>query len=223
MTQIKSPTIERFISERVHTIQFKDEFVNGKPAHPQDWQSTVDDYCKRTETTRNKIGKVWIPFQVGQAYNPGVEEILQLLYNAIGVYSIPDIMDGRSHLWHKITGDDINPIHGDYWPSYLGEKEICSYGGRVVVVLSDEGVKWLNEIADTVKAYIPVDVPTTKPTKEKCEGEILDEEVNKLIEQFNTYLYEDDTDWSIGTKLIQQFWDPKSNLKIVQSLREGSL
>ena len=57
----------------------------------------------------------------------------------------------------------------------------------------------------------------------KCEGEILDEEVKKLIEQFDTYLYEDETDWSIGTKLIQQFWDPKANLKIVQSLREGSL
>jgi hypothetical protein len=61
------------------------------------------------------------------------------------------------------------------------------------------------------------------PTRKKSEGEILDEEVEKLIEQFDTYLYEDETDWSIGTKLIQQFWDPKANLQIVQSLWEGSL
>ena len=85
------------------------------------------------------------------------KERIESIMNAIGVYNVPDIMDGRSYLWHKITGNDIFPTHGDYWPSYLGNKEICSYGGRVVVVLSDEGVKWLNEIVDKVKAYIPVE------------------------------------------------------------------
>jgi hypothetical protein len=48
-------------------------------------------------------------------------------------------------------------FEGNYWHDYLGDKNIAAVGGRVVVVLSDEGVKWLNEIVDKVKSYIPVE------------------------------------------------------------------
>lgn len=161
-TQTLSPSLEKFVSKAVQPIQFKNEFVNGV-LYAQEWKSTVDDYRKRTETTRGKIGMVKRPFQIGQAIGPDTQDALESLYDAIGVYDVPDIMDGLSHLWSK------NDNRGSHWSSYLGDREICSYGGCVVVVLSDWGVQWLNGIADKVKSYIPSDVPTTKPTKEKSE------------------------------------------------------
>jgi hypothetical protein len=96
---------------------------------------------------------------MGPTYNPNIEEILGILYNVIGVYFIPDIRDERTYLWSKITNftDEINPVLGNYWPSYFGSSTIADGSGRIVVVLSDEGVKWLNEIADKVNAYIPVE------------------------------------------------------------------
>jgi hypothetical protein len=48
-------------------------------------------------------------------------------------------------------------LQGTGWRQYLGDPSIQNGGGRVVVVLSDEGVKWLNEIVDKVKSYIPVE------------------------------------------------------------------
>jgi hypothetical protein len=73
----------------------------------------------------------------------------------------------------------------------------------ITVLLSDEGVEYMNKCAMKV-GFRP------SPTRKNSEVEILPPN-------------EDETDWSIGTKLIQQFWDPKANLQIVQSLWEGSL
>jgi len=54
-------------------------------------------------------------------------------------------------------------------------------------------------LSSMASTYIPSDIPTTKPTKENSE---------------------DETDWSIGPKLIQQFWDPTEKPDIVRSLWE---
>jgi len=219
------------LSKRLTTIQFPNT-KNGVQ-----WlvdNEVIQEYHRRTYVTRGKITKVLRPFEIGQAYNDSVRNLLGWLQDAIGVYDVPDknrrevddILNGRSYLWSKMTTNVDGGFEGNYWHDYLGDENIATDGGRVVVVLSDEGVKWLNEIADKVKEYISVDVPTTKSAKENSEVEILppdEEDVKNLIQQFYTYLNEDETDWSIGYKLIQEFWDPKANLKIVQSLREGSL
>jgi hypothetical protein len=207
------------LSKRLTTIQFPNTRTTA--SRLVDNEHIIEEYLQRTYATRGKITKVLRPFEIGQAYNDSVRNLLGWLQDAIGVYNIHDFLNGGSYPWHKVSS--VNPdviLQGTGWPQYLGDPSIQNGGGRVVVVLSDEGVKWLNEIADKVKSYIPVDIPTTNPTKEKSEGEILDEEVKKLIEQFDTYLYEDDTDWSIGTKLIQQFWDPTEKPDIVRSLWE---
>ena len=183
------------LSKRLTTIQFP--FPKTKMMNDAQWlkdNEVIEEYLQRTYATRGKITKVLRPFEFGQAYNDSVRNLLGWLQDAIGVYNVPDIMDGRSYLWSKMTTNVDGGFEGNYWHDYLGDKNIDTTGGRVVVVLSDEGVKWLNEIADKVKSYIPVDVPTTKST--------------------------DETDWSIGPKLIEQFWDPKANLQIVQSLWE---
>jgi len=147
------------------------------------------------------------------------KERIESIMNAIGVYRIPPISQKQSYLWNRIDLPDYNSEKQD-WYDYLGNPDIITTsGGMITVLLSDEGVEYMNKCAMKV-GFRP------SPTRKNSEVEILppdEEDVKNLIEQFNTYLYEDETDWSIGTKLIQQFWDPKANLQIVQSLWEGSL
>ena len=152
---------------------------------------TIEEYRQRTFITRKKITKVLRPFEMGQAYNDSVRNLLGWIQDAIGVYNVHDFLENQS--WSKMSSvDPDQPLLGTGWHQYLGDPSIQNGGGRVVVVLSDEGVKWLNEIADKVKTYIPVDVPTTKSIKENSEVDILDEDVKNLIEQFRTYLHWDD-------------------------------
>jgi hypothetical protein len=118
----------------------------------------IEEYLQRTYATRGKITKVLRPFEIGQAYNDSVRNLLGWLQDAIGVYNIHDFLNGGSHSWYKVSS--VNPdviLQGTGWRQYLGDPSIQNGGGRVVVVLSDEGVKWLNEIVDKVKSYIPVE------------------------------------------------------------------
>jgi|LakMenEpi03Aug12_release.lakeMendotaPanAssembly.Ray.scaffolds.fasta_scaffold430544_2 hypothetical protein len=143
---------------------------------------------------------------------------IEYLMDEIGVYWVPPAKQGQPYLWYR-REPDYHHSQGNEWYDYFGDDSITQSGGLVVVLLSDEGVKYLNKCAMKV-GFRP------SPTRKKSGVEILppnEEDVKNLIEQFRTYLYEDETDWSIGTKLIQQFWDPKANLQIIQSLWEGSL
>jgi hypothetical protein len=145
------------LSKLLTTIQFPNT-KNGVQ-----WlvdNEVIEEYRQRTYATRGKITKVLLPFQMGQAYTaePGnFCNFLGWIQDAIGVYNVPDILNGRSYLWSKMTTNVDGGFEGNYWHDYLGDKNIAAVGGRVVVVLSDEGVKWLNEIADKVKPYISVE------------------------------------------------------------------
>ena len=148
------------LSKRLTTIQFPN-IVFPASSSPADWEMNdklIEEYRQRTYATRGKITKVLRPFEFGQAYNDSVRNLLGWLQDAIGVYNVPDILNGRSYLWSKMSSNFDGGFEGNYWHDYLGDKNIATDGGRVVVVLSDEGVKWLNEIADKVKAYIPVEI-----------------------------------------------------------------
>ena len=137
---------------------------------------------------------------------------IEYLMDEIGVYWVPPAKQGQPYLWYR-REPDYHHSQGIEWYDYFGDSSITQSGGLVVVLLSDEGVEYLNKCALKV-GFRP------SPVREKSEGEILDEDVKNLIEQFDTYLYEDETDWSIGTKLIQQFWDPTEKPDIVKSLWE---
>jgi hypothetical protein len=131
------------------------------------------------------------------------KERIESIMNAIGVYRIPPISQKQSYLWNRIDLPDYNSEKQE-WYDYLGNPHIITTsGGMITVLLSDEGVEYMNKCAMKV-GFRP------SPTRKNSEVEILPPN-------------EDETDWSIGTKLIQQFWDPKANLQIVQSLWEGSL
>jgi hypothetical protein len=148
------------LSKRLTTIQFP--FPKTKMMNDAQWlkdNEVIEEYLQRTYATRGKITKVLRPFEIGQAYNDDVRNLLGWLQDAIGVYNVPDILNGRSNSWSKVSS--VNPdviLQGTGWPQYLGDPSIQNGGGRVVVVLSDEGVKWLNEIVDKVKSYIPVEI-----------------------------------------------------------------
>jgi hypothetical protein len=144
------------LSERLTTIQYPNT-KNGVQ-----WlvdNEVIEEYRQRTYATRGKITKVLRPFEIGQAFNDDVRNLLGWLQDAIGVYNIPDFLNGLSNSWSKVSSLNSNEyFQGTGWPQYLGDPSIQNGGGgRVVVVLSDEGVKWLNEIADKVKSYIPVE------------------------------------------------------------------
>lgn len=141
------------LSKRLTTIQYPN--IPTKGVHWLAEKEVIEEYRQRTYATRGKITKVLRPFEIGQAYNDSVRNLLGWLQDAIGVYNVPSILNGRSHSWSKMSS--VNPDEsfvGTGWPSYLGSQDIAIEGGCVVVVLSDEGVKWLNEIADKVKHYI---------------------------------------------------------------------
>jgi len=184
------------LSKRLTTIQFP----NTRTASSRlvDNELIIEEYRQRTYATRGKITKILLPFQMGQAYNDDVRNLLDWLQDAIGVYDVPPIVPSKhrrnrqiDRLWTKMTTNVDGGFEGNYWHDYLGDKNIATTGGRVVVVLSDEGVKWLNEIADKVKEYIPSDVPTAKPTNEKNDHENeQDEFFEELLKRFDS-LFED--------------------------------
>ena len=148
------------LSKRLTTIQFP--FPKTKMMNDAQWlkdNEVIEEYLQRTYATRGKITKVLRPFEIGQAYNDDVRNLLGWLQDAIGVYTVSDFLNGGSLSWSKMSS--VNPGEsldvGTGWHQYLGDPSIQNGGGRVVVVLSDEGVKWLNEIVDKVKSYIPVE------------------------------------------------------------------
>jgi hypothetical protein len=156
------------LSKRLTTIQFP----NTKTAASRlvDNELIIQEYLQRTYNTRGKITKVLRPFEIGQAYNDDVRNLLVWLQEAIGVYNVPDFLttSPQTIQWSKVSS--VNPdewFHGVRWRQYLGDPSIQNGGGRVVVVLSDEGVKWLNEIVDKVmrEPYIPFQKVSLTPKR----------------------------------------------------------
>jgi hypothetical protein len=128
------------------------------------------------------------------------KERIESIMNAIGVYRIPPISQKQSYLWNRIDLPDYNSEKQE-WYDYLGNPHIITTsGGMITVLLSDEGGEYMNKCAMKV-GFRP------SPTRKNSEVEILPPN-------------EDETDWSIGTKLIQQFWDPTEKPDIVKSLWE---
>lgn len=116
------------------------------------------------------------------------KERIESIMNAIGVYRIPPISQKQSYLWNRIDLPDYNSEKQE-WYDYLGNPHIITTsGGMITVLLSDEGVEYMNKCAMKV-GFRP------SPTRKNSEVEILppdDEDVKNLIEQFRTYLHWDD-------------------------------
>jgi hypothetical protein len=67
----------------------------------------------------------------------------------IGVYEIATFPDSQNYMWKMRRQKDpmIPPLIGQRWYNYLGEPFPMGALGKVVVLLSEEGVLFANEIA----------------------------------------------------------------------------
>ena len=84
------------------------------------------------------------------------EEILRELYSAIGVYNIRRWDEDKTAIWANLT----SYLLSNEWVDYLGDQSIRKGGGHIVVMLSDEGVNQLNEIAHKLYPLVQSSVTT---------------------------------------------------------------
>ena len=97
--------------------------------------SAVDVATKKTNGSRLTI-------RIGTEIFKG-DDILREIYSAIGVYNIRRWDEKYSAIWANLT----SYLLSNEWVDYLGDQSIRKGGGHIVVMLSDEGVNQLNEIA----------------------------------------------------------------------------
>jgi len=87
------------------------------------------------------------------------EHLLGAIHKAIGIYSV--YQKGRTIaakrtpelLWNKLGHDQ----HFDnvLWWDFMGDSSILDEGGYVVVMLSDEGVEYMNKLYGDIRSLVP--------------------------------------------------------------------
>ena len=129
----------------------------------------ASDYEPRCETIRKKIQSLipamdeWkkktngsrVVIRIGTTLFQA-EEILHELHSAIGVYNIRRWDENKIGQWTQLT----THLLGTEWLDYLGDQSIRKGGGHIVVMLSDEGVNQLNEIARKLYPFVQSSVTT---------------------------------------------------------------
>ena len=110
--------------------------------------SAIDEATKKTNGSRLTI-------RIGTEIFKG-EDILHTLCSAIGVYNIKRWDESKIGHWTQ----NGTFIIGDEWLDYLGDQSIRKGGGHIVVMLSDEGVNQLNEIAHKLYPLVQSSVTT---------------------------------------------------------------
>jgi len=75
------------------------------------------------------------------------KERIEYLMDEIGVYWVPPVKQGQPYLWYRREPDYHHSQEGIQWYDYFGDSSITQSGGLVVVLLSDEGVKYMNKCA----------------------------------------------------------------------------
>jgi hypothetical protein len=110
--------------------------------------SAVDVATKKTNGSRLTI-------RIGTEIFKG-DDILREIYSAIGVYNIRRWDEKYSAKWANLT----SYLLSNEWVDYLGDQSIRKGGGHIVVMLSDEGVNQLNEIANKLYPFVQSSVTT---------------------------------------------------------------
>jgi hypothetical protein len=136
---------------------------NNSPNHSM---AMANDYEPRCETIRKKIRSLISAVDVATKKTNGSrltirigteifkgDDILRELHSAIGVYNIRRWDENKTAKWANLKSrfQRLQPLTSyllsTEWVDYLGDQSIRKGGGHIVVMLSDEGVKQLNEIA----------------------------------------------------------------------------
>jgi hypothetical protein len=125
-------------------IQFRDDQKNESV----DWQ-------ERVWKTKDKLLKLQLECRDVDYDLVSWEELTTLddLIITIGFYEIPHFPKEQNYMWKMRRDKDpmIPPTIGNKWYEYLGPSSTFVHSGKVVVLLSDEGVLFVNEIARRIR------------------------------------------------------------------------
>jgi hypothetical protein len=130
---------------------------------PNHSMAMAHDYEPRCETIRKKIQSLIPAIDVATKKTNGSrlvirigteifkgDDILREIYSAIGVYNINRWDESKIGQWTQ----NGTFIVSHEWLDYLGDQSIRKGGGHIVVMLSDEGVNQLNEIAHKLYPFV---------------------------------------------------------------------
>ncbi len=158
--QVKKSNISQWVS----SIR-----IPNRKNSPNHSMAMANDYVPRIESIRKKIGILIsamdestkkinggrLLIRIGTKLFQG-DVILRELYSAIGVYNIRRWDEDKTAIWANLT----SYLLSTEWVDYLGDQSIRKGGGHIVVMLSDEGVKQLNEIAHKLYPFVQSSVTT---------------------------------------------------------------
>ena len=145
------------ISKWVESIR-----IPNRKNNPNYAMARSHNYNHRVEKTKKKIQSLndaiqpyrWV-YHAGDGKIMKANDILDELYKTIGVYQISGKNEKVWCLWRRPrpSGEGMGAFateFGTEWFDYLGTQSIRESGGYVVVMLSDEGIEFLNKIAKEV-------------------------------------------------------------------------
>jgi hypothetical protein len=157
--EIKSTNVFKWLkSEQIKFIEGDDTDTETRTIVNQGIIRTYEEYVPRMEKTRKKINKLIQSVR----YLPNDEETIKELTelrDSIGPWMIMPETESIG-LWFRynfevkaFTGGDISVYDfkelDNIWYDFLGEPTtIRERGGYVLVMLSDEGIVYLNELQD---------------------------------------------------------------------------
>lgn len=136
---------ETGIAQWVESRQIPDDLVPvvvnayGKGS----FDTILNDYQDRIEETKRKIASLMFTKDLA----PDWSSQLGLIYSVLGLYTISGGVAWRRNV------DNITSLPDHVWYDYLGEQtRIREVGGTVIVMLSNEGVSYLNDIANELSS-----------------------------------------------------------------------
>jgi hypothetical protein len=149
--------------------------IPNRKNSPNHSMAMANDYVPRIESIRKKIQSLisaigeskkktnsgYLAVRIGTEILKG-EDILREIHSAIGVYNIKRWDENKIGHWTQLTTylPNYYQVVGDEWVDYLGDQSIRKAGGHIVVMLSDEGVNQLNEIAHKLYPFVQSSVTT---------------------------------------------------------------
>lgn len=118
----------------------------------------VNDCQSRIEKTKRKIESIsqkleYLIQRKGLDHHDWMTQ-LHLIWHALAVYDISGVeweeKFGRVwRVWRNPADEGI----GNTWIDYLGDQSIREHGGVVIVMLSNDGVAYLNDISYVISSY----------------------------------------------------------------------
>ena len=151
--QVKKSTISQWVSSI--RIPHRENSPNHSMAMAHDYEPRCSAIRKKIQSLISAIGESkkktnggYLAVRIGTEIFKG-EDILREIHSAIGVYNIRRWDENKIGHWTQLTTylPNYYQVVGDEWLDYLGDQSIRKGGGHIVVMLSDEGVNQLNEIA----------------------------------------------------------------------------